>query len=183
MALDRGLAGEVVHGPAEFVGTDRLGPEPFSAEFSSAYFAKSLKRATQPIKVKLLDQSLVAGVGNIYASEALFRASVPPRLSARRLSSKSIDRLRQAIVEVLDEAIQLGSTLPLDWAGRNAGDGLFYYGRAKDSVDFSAERLLVYDRAGEPCSRCGASIRRIVQAARSTFYCPQCQRAGKSMKL
>ena len=156
-------------------GLKKLGPEPFSAEFSAAYFTAALRRSSQAIKVKLLDQSLVAGVGNIYASEALFRAGVSPRLSARKLSAKNIECLRLAIINVLAEAIQLGSTLPLDWAGRSARDGLFYYGRAKDAVDFPAERLLVYDRAGEPCALCGASIRRIVQAARSTFYCPQCQ--------
>lgn len=155
----------------------RLGPEPFAAEFSPAYFRAALQRSAQPIKVKLLDQSLVAGVGNIYASEALFRAAISPKLPARKLSPKSVERLRQALIDVLDEAIQLGSTLPLDWSGGGARDGLFYYGRTDGAVDYYAERLMVYDRAGQPCLQCGAAIRRIVQAARSTFYCARCQPA------
>jgi len=76
---------------------------------------------------------------------------------------------------VLQEAIDCGSTIPLNFAGRKT-DGLFYFGRAATAPDYYAERLCVYDRAGQPCVNCGAPIRRLVQAARSTFYCPQCQK-------
>jgi formamidopyrimidine-DNA glycosylase len=138
--------------------------------------ASALKRSAQAIKVKLLDQTLVAGVGNIYASEALFRARISPRLAARKLSVAQIKRLRAAIREVLERAIKLGSTLPLDYAGTGARDGLFYYGAAGGDSGFYQERLLVYNRHGRPCVECGTAIKRLVQAARSTFYCPRCQR-------
>jgi formamidopyrimidine-DNA glycosylase len=152
----------------------RLGPEPLSAEFTTEYFATALKRSAQAIKVKLLDQGLVAGVGNIYASEALFRAGISPRMPARRLTRVEVDRLRRAIRETLQEAIECGSTVPLDFArGR---DGLFYYGSREVGNGSYEERLRVYDRAGQACVNCRGAVRRLVQAARSTFYCPKCQR-------
>ena len=151
-----------------------LGPEPLGEDFSTPYFASALSKSRQPIKVKLLDQSLVAGVGNIYASEALFRAKISPRISARRLKLEQIERLRQSIREVLAEAIECGSTVPLDYAGVEARDRLFYFGSADTPVHY--EELCVYDRLGQPCTVCGNPIRRIVQAARSTFYCRICQR-------
>ena len=158
-------------------GLDRLGPEPLGTEFTADYFAHALARSTQAIKVKLLDQSLVAGVGNIYASEALFRARISPRLAARRLTRPQIIRLRTTVRAVLADAIACGSTIPLDFVGAGARDGLFYFGRAATAPDFYAERLRVYDRAQQPCPRCRTPLRRIVQAARSTFFCPRCQRA------
>ena len=151
-----------------------LGPEPLSDEFSPARFATALRRSGQPIKVKLLDQTVVAGVGNIYASEALFRAGISPRLAARRLSEAQVRRLRQTVRAVLRQAIRCGSTIPLSFAQPGA-DGLFYFGRTPGTPDFYEERLLVYDRAGKPCPRCRTLIKRIVQAARSTFFCPGCQ--------
>ena len=156
---------------------ERLGPEPLEAAFNVEEFGTALARSAQAIKVKLLDQSLVAGVGNIYASEALFRAGISPRLAARRLQARQVARLWSAIRDVLAEAIAGGSTLPLDWAGRQGRDGLFYFGRAEGAGDFYDERLQVYDRAGRECRCCGAPIVRIVQAARSTFFCRRCQPA------
>jgi len=155
---------------------DRLGPEPLQRDFSLNTFSQGLRRSAQPIKVKLLDQSLVAGIGNIYASEALFRAGIAPRLSARRLRLEQTRKLRLAIRAVLRRAINLGSTVPLNH-GPDRTDGLFYFGRPADTPDFYEERLQIYDRLGHPCPNCGASIRRIVQAARSTFFCPKCQRS------
>ena len=157
-------------------GLESLGPEPLGNEFTAASFARVLQKSAQAIKVKLLDQSLVAGIGNIYASEALFRAGLSPRRAARGLNREEVRRLWRAIRVVLRQAIDCGSTLPLDWAGAAGRDGLFYYGRAVDAPDYYEERLLVYDRRGRPCSRCATPICRIVQAARSTFYCPKCQR-------
>jgi formamidopyrimidine-DNA glycosylase len=154
---------------------DGLGPEPLSKDFTPATLATGLRRSRQAIKVKLLDQRVVAGVGNIYASEALFRARISPRRPASRLQPVEVRRLRAAIRTVLAEAIRFGSTVPLDCSGAAGGDGLFYYGQAAGTTDYYEERLAVYDRAGLPCRRCGAAVRRLVQAARSTFYCPRCQ--------
>ena len=156
--------------------TSKLGPEPLSEDFTVCYLSVALARSTQPIKVKLLDQSLVAGIGNIYASEALFRAGISPRLPSCKLTSNQLRRLRRAIRGVLREAIRFGSTVPLHHGRAADGDGLFYFGRAADAPDYYEERLRVYDRAGEPCWQCLAPIRRIVQAGRSTFFCPRCQR-------
>lgn len=153
-----------------------LGPEPLDGEFTAEALGRALARSRQAIKVKLLDQGVVAGVGNIYASEALFKAGLSPRRAACRLKPAQCARLCAAIREVLTEAIRFGSTVPLNWAGGPGGDGLFYYGRAEGAADYYEERLEVYDRAGQPCRRCGATVRRLVQAARSTFYCPGCQR-------
>lgn len=155
---------------------DALGPEPLSDDFSVEYFVRELKRSRQPIKVKLLDQALVAGVGNIYASEALFRAKISPKRPANRLTVAQVNTLRKTIRAVLLDAIECGSTLPLNFS-KNKSDGLFYHGRAVDAEGFYEERLQVYGRAGEPCLVCGTRIKRIVQAARSTFYCPKCQKA------
>ncbi len=154
-----------------------LGPEPLESAFALRPFAAALRRSRQAIKVKLLDQSLLAGVGNIYASEALFRAGIAPALPARRLSESQVRRLRLAIRAVLRQAIAGGSTVPLNYTGQGASDRLFYFGRAPGAPDYYEERLQVYDRAGQPCPRCKTPIRRRVQAARSTYYCPRCQRA------
>ena len=154
----------------------RLGPEPLGAEFTAERFTQALGRSRQAIKVKLLDQSLLAGVGNIYASEALFRAGVAPTVEARKLTRLQIKRLWRAVRTVLREAISCGSTVPLNFAGEGARDGLFYFGRAPGAPDYYEERLRVYDRSGQPCPTCGTAIRRRVQAARSTYYCPRCQR-------
>jgi len=154
---------------------EKLGPEPLAEEFSTDYLAQALSKSRQPIKVKLLDQSLVAGVGNIYASEALFRAGISPRMSARKLKFTQVERLRQSIQEVLTEAIEGGSTTPLDYSGTELRDRLFYFGTS-ESANHYEERLRVYDREGQSCAVCGNPIRRIVQATRSTFYCRTCQR-------
>jgi formamidopyrimidine-DNA glycosylase len=155
---------------------EELGPEPLGEAFTSEYLFQALQRSAQAIKIRLLDQSLVAGVGNIYASESLFRAGISPRLAARRLSRAQVRCLRQNLRRVLADAIAWGSTVPLSWAGNGRGDRLFYYGRELGGSDFREEKLRVYDRDGKACCRCGALIKRIVQAARSTFYCPACQR-------
>jgi len=157
--------------------TDKLGPEPLGDDFTVAYLRSALKRSTQAIKVRLLDQALVAGIGNIYASEALFRAGISPRRAARRLTGEQVARLRRSIRATLTEAIARGSTVPLNYSGSGERDGLFYFGGpGGDGADFYEERLRVYDRAGGECPKCGSTIRRFVQAARSTFYCPRCQR-------
>jgi formamidopyrimidine-DNA glycosylase len=137
---------------------ERLGPEPLGKKFVLDAFARRLRQSSQPIKVKLLDQCLVAGLGNIYASEALFRAGIAPRVAARKLSKDQIARLWKSIREVLQKAIRCGSTIAIDHRRSHA------------------ERLAVYDRGGQPCLVCKGKIRRIVQAARSTYFCPTCQK-------
>ncbi|MBT6449365.1 MAG: bifunctional DNA-formamidopyrimidine glycosylase/DNA-(apurinic or apyrimidinic site) lyase, partial [Verrucomicrobiales bacterium] len=154
---------------------DSLGPEPLSDGFNGAKLHAALSRTTQAIKPKLLDQKTLAGVGNIYASEALWRAGISPRKSARRLTHTQCTALAASIREVLVEAIACGSTVPLDFAGVDRRDRLFYYGTTTGTQGFE-ERLRVYNRADEPCDRCVTPIRKITQAARSTYYCPQCQR-------
>lgn len=154
----------------------RMGPEPLSKAFIPTKFAAALAGSSRAIKVKLLDQDLVAGVGNIYASEALYRARIAPQLPAGRLKPKQIHVLRNAIRHVLAHAIKFGSTIPLNYGASGAGkSGLFYYGQPAGSPNYYEERLQVYDRAGLPCGRCRTKIQRIVQAARSTYFCPQCQ--------
>jgi formamidopyrimidine-DNA glycosylase len=167
----------------DLTAVQTLGPEPLEESFNLASFAQALRRCGQAIKVKLLDQTLVAGIGNIYASEALFRAGISPRKAARRLLFAEVARLHQAIRHTLQEAIDWGSTIPLHFDGGKAKDGLFYFGRAEGTEDYYTERLRVYDRLGQPCPQCQAPIRRLVQAARSTYYCPQCQKSAKSTTL
>jgi formamidopyrimidine-DNA glycosylase len=151
---------------------ERLGPEPDAV--SPETFTQSLKHSRQPIKVKLLDQSLIAGIGNIYASEALFRARVSPKLPANRLTNLQAKSLLRAIRQVLKEAIKFGSTIPLKTMSGKS-DALFYF--HGDGENFYEKRLRVYDRAGKLClNKCGAEILRITQAARSSYFCPRCQR-------
>jgi formamidopyrimidine-DNA glycosylase len=159
----------------DLTAAEKLGPEPWDENFSPELFLKKLKNSRQPVKVKLLDQSLIAGVGNIYASEALFRAKISPRRAANKISMTLAKRLLSAIREVMQEAIDCGSTIPLNFMAQKT-DGLFYFGRAAGAPDYYEERLQVYDRAEKPCVTCRFPIKRIVQAARSTFFCPRCQK-------
>ncbi len=152
----------------------RLGPEPLGRGFDAAVLARRLGRSRQAIKVRLLDQAVVAGLGNIYASESLWVARISPFRQARDLTFEDTARLVRSIRKVLRKAIRLGGSVPLDWAG-TSGDGLFYFGRQPGLESAVEERFAVYDRAGERCFRCGKEIRRAVQAGRSTYYCPGCQ--------
>jgi formamidopyrimidine-DNA glycosylase len=142
-----------------------LAPEPFSSDFSELYFRETLRKSRRSLKQLLLDQTRVLGLGNIYAAEALFLAGVNPMKSSERLSKARTEKLYRAVRDVLQEAIDAGSTLRIDMSDGN-GD---YIG--------SSERFWrVYEREGEPCVKCGAKIRRVVQGGRSTYYCPKCQR-------
>ncbi|HUB87349.1 MAG TPA: zinc finger domain-containing protein, partial [Verrucomicrobiae bacterium] len=150
---------------------ENLGPEP--SEVSPEAFAQSLKHSRQAIKVKLLDQALIAGIGNIYASEALFRARISPKLPAKKLTPAQAKNLWRGIRETLAEAIKFGSTVPLKTVSGKS-DGLFYFSGSGEG--FYEKRLCVYNRAGKPCVNCGTPVKRITQAARSTFFCPRCQK-------
>jgi formamidopyrimidine-DNA glycosylase len=152
---------------------ERLGPEPLDKKFPPEKFWKSLKKSRQSIKVKLLDQGLIAGVGNIYASEALFRARISPKLPANRLTFAQAKKLLRAIRDVLNDSIKAGSTVPLKTVDGES-NALFYFDG--DGGGYYERRLRVYDRAGKPCLNCRTRIARITQAARSTYFCPSCQR-------
>jgi formamidopyrimidine-DNA glycosylase len=144
---------------------EALAPEPLTEEFSTAYFLATISNSRRSLKQLLLDQTRVLGLGNIYASEALFLARINPLKAADRLSKSRALKLHQVIRDILQEAIEAGSTLRIDLTD---GDGS-YFG--------TTERFWrVYERAGEPCVNCGTRIRRIVQGGRSTYFCPRCQR-------
>jgi formamidopyrimidine-DNA glycosylase len=144
---------------------EALAPEPFADDFSLAYFLETLSKSRRSLKQLLLDQTRILGLGNIYASEALFLARISPIKTANRLSKSRALRLHQAIRDILQEAIDAGSTLRIDLTD----DSGSYFG--------TTERFWrVYERAGEPCVNCGTKIRRVVQGGRSTYYCLKCQR-------
>jgi len=152
-----------------------LGPEPLDRKFTTAWLNTALCRSSQPLKVRLMDQSIVAGMGNIYASESLFHARLSPALPSNQVTPSAARRLRNSIRHILRRAIRFGSTVPLHWSSAEGRDGLFYYGQADGNGESYEERLDVYGRRGLACPRCGTSIERLVQAGRSTFWCPNCQ--------
>jgi len=156
------LSADTVHDSREL---SILAPEPFSESFSIDQFRETLSRSRRSLKQLLLDQTKVLGLGNIYASEALFLARISPFAIAARISKQRAIRLHEAIQQILEEAIAEGSTLRIDLQDE-AGS---YIG--------SSERFWrVYEREDEPCVKCGTRIRRVVQGGRSTYYCPKCQR-------
>jgi len=142
----------------------RLGVEPLGDAFAATEFHRALKARKSPIKQVLLGGEIVVGVGNIYASEALFLAGIRPTLKASQLSKPRAVLLHTAIRQVLAEAVTKGGTTLRDFSNAQGEQGHF-------QLD-----AMVYDRAGLPCRRCELPIRRIVQGQRSTFYCPQCQK-------
>jgi formamidopyrimidine-DNA glycosylase len=150
---------------AEVVGDGRLGPDALA--ITGEEWRSRLKATTRPIKVALLDQKLVAGIGNLYASEILHLAQINPRRRANRLTGAEIVRMANAVIAVLEEAIRYeGSTL---------SDGTYRNALNEQGGYQNAHR--VYDRANKECPTCGhPEIRRIVQAQRSTFFCPACQK-------
>lgn len=143
-----------------------LAPEPFSDDFDLKYLRETLKTSKRSLKEFLLDQTKVCGLGNIYAAEALFLAKINPNLQADKLSSKRAAKLFDAIRFVLDESIRYGSTMNVN--PENI-DGSYYGGNYEG-------KWRVYDRENELCLTCETAVKRFVQAQRSTFYCPQCQR-------
>jgi formamidopyrimidine-DNA glycosylase len=147
-------------------GILELAPEPFSDDFSVAYLAEILGRSQRTLKNLLLDQTRVVGLGNIYAAEALFRARVNPFKTAASLGSRRVERLHQAIRDVLRAAISGSSTRRINLENPNG----FSYGAVFENV------WQVYEREGEPCFKCDTRIRRIVHGGRSTYWCPRCQR-------
>ena len=144
----------------------RIGLDPLLEELTGGYLHARMKQTRKPIKTFLLDQQAVAGVGNIYASEALWQAGIRPTARADRIGRKRADKLAAAIVEVFDRALDHGGTSLRDFVNADGKEGSHVH------------YLWVYDREGEPCPRaqCQAVIRRTVLQNRSTFHCPRCQR-------
>jgi formamidopyrimidine-DNA glycosylase len=168
----RGLGSVRLLSPREFfrqLGPDKLGPDALT--ITADELRDRLRFSRRPIKPALLDQRVVAGVGNLYASELLHRSRIHPGRRCNSLTRDQWRRIHAAMLEVLEEAIRHeGSTLS-DGTYRNA---------LNESGGYQNHHR-VYDRAGEPCSACGrGAVVRIVQAQRATFFCPRCQRAGRS---
>lgn len=147
-----------------------LGPEPLSKAFTAAYLAKSLERRKGPIKQVLMDQKLVVGVGNIYASESLFLAGIHPDTPAHKTLPKA-PQLVAAVRTVLNAAIDSGGSTLRDFLGADGASGYFQH------------RFNVYERENESCPSCKTSIKSCTHAGRSTYWCPQCQPLrGKAQK-
>lgn len=142
-----------------------LAPEPFDAAFDAAYLTRITRKRRSPIKQVLMNGRLVTGVGNIYASEALFRARINPKLAAGRLTAADSARLVRAVRAALNSAIRAGGTTLRDYVGTDGNPGTF------------REKLYVYERDGKRCRVCATPIRKIRQGQRSTYYCPRCQRS------
>lgn len=143
-----------------------LGPEPLGNRFDEDYLVRRLKGRNTPIKAALLDQRVVAGLGNIYVCEALHRAGISPRRKAGRISEERLRALVPVIRDVLTEAIAAG------------GSSLRDYRHTDGELGYFQHTFRAYDREGKPCARpgCSGTIARIVQSGRSSFYCPACQR-------
>ena len=160
-------------GMMDIVATDKLerhklikgiGPEPLGNDFNGPVLAAALKGKKTSIKAAILDQKVVAGVGNIYASEALYRARISPKRLAYTVQGDRAEKLAHAIKAVLNEAIAAG------------GSSLRDYVQADGELGYFQHKWRVYEKEGQDCPDCAGKIRRIVQGGRSTFYCPSCQR-------
>ena len=141
-----------------------LGVEPLDEAFTGDWLYAATRRRTGPIKPVLMDSHLVVGIGNIYASESLFRAGISPLRAASRIGRERCAGLAAAVRETLSDAIAAGGSSIRDYVHSDGGAGCF-------QVDCA-----VYDRAGLPCRRCGGSVHQVRQGGRSTYYCPACQR-------
>ena len=158
---------EVVEALSDSPSLAKLGVEPLSREFTPAWLAQALSGSRSPLKHWLMDQSKVAGLGNIYVSEILYAAGLDPKSPAGRLKPGQIARLREKTQRILRLAIKKNGTTIRDFRRVDEHKGEFQ------------NFLQVYGKAGEPCPRCETPIRRIVQQQRSTFYCPSCQRGSR----
>jgi formamidopyrimidine-DNA glycosylase len=143
---------------------ENLGPEPLAGEFTAAVLHEACQKRSAAVKLVIMDAKVVVGVGNIYASEALFRAGIRPQTPARKLSKPRIAKLVEAIRQVLGDSIKEGGTTLRDFLNSDGEPGYF------------RQRLFVYDRKGEPCRVCGTAIRHSVMGQRSTYWCPLCQK-------
>lgn len=142
-----------------------LGIEPFDPQFTAAYLHQMLQNRQSAIKTVLLSGDIVVGVGNIYASESLFRARINPKTAAGSISLARCKRLHQAILQTLNAALESGGSTLKDYTGTNGEVGAYFEIHAA-----------VYDKAGLPCKVCATPITKIIQGQRATYYCPKCQR-------
>ncbi len=151
--------------PQEWAALDRsLGPEPLAPSFTARRLETTLEGTRAPIKNALLDQKRIAGIGNIYASEALFRARIHPERAGGSLEAREIAALHRSIRAVLRDALQAAGTTFRDFRAVNGSSGSYQH------------KLRVYGREGEPCRSCSQPVERSVQAGRSTFLCASCQK-------
>lgn len=141
-----------------------MGPEPLGDELTAGHLKSALKGRSAAIKLMLLDQRIVAGLGNIYVCEALFRAGIDARKPAGLVTGPALGRLVPAIKAVIAEALEAGGSTLRDYAQPDGQLGYF------------SKQFDVYDRTGQPCTRCGAPIQRVAQGGRSTWYCAKCQK-------
>jgi len=141
-----------------------LGPEPLEDGFSASTLSSAFATKGIAIKVALMDAKVVVGVGNIYASEALFRAGIRPATPANKASKPRLQKLAQAIRDVLTESIEQGGTTLRDFINSDGEPGYF------------SQRLFVYERKGQPCRVCATPIQHAVMGQRSTYWCPKCQK-------
>lgn len=158
---------EILDPDAWRVRSERMGPEPFERGFTPRRLHGDLQRSRSPMRSWLLDQRRVAGVGNIYAAEALFLAGVHPARPANTVTEDEARALHGSIREVLRAAIDKGGTTIRDYRNAEGGEGAY------------ASRVYVYGRDGEACLRCGAPVERVVFSNRSAFFCPVCQKPGR----
>jgi formamidopyrimidine-DNA glycosylase len=142
----------------------KLAPEPLSSEFDGEYLYRTTRKRSVAIKQFIMNSQVVVGVGNIYASEALFRARISPRRAARRLTRKEAFALAKAIKAVLAEAIKIGGTTLRDYVNADGAPGYF------------RQKLFVYERKGAACRVCKSPVKQFVQGQRSTYWCSTCQR-------
>ena len=149
---------------AEWPAFAALGPEPLGEALSAAHLKAVLTRRGAAIKLMLLDQRIVAGLGNIYVCEALFRARIDPRKAAGQVNAAALARLVPQIKAVIAEAIEAGGSTLRDFAQPDGELGYF------------SKRFEVYDRTGQPCTRCAAPVERFAQGGRSTLFCAKCQK-------
>jgi len=145
-------------------GLAKLGPEPLEDGFTLDYLTQILSKSQRKIKTLLLDQEAIAGIGNIYADEALFKSGIHPQAIASSLRGKQIEKLHQAIREVLQQGIEAGGTTFSDFINVKGINGNY------------GQQAWVYRRSGQPCRICGTTIERLKLAGRSSHYCPQCQK-------
>jgi formamidopyrimidine-DNA glycosylase len=150
--------------PLEHPLLAKLAPEPLSEEFDAEHLFRATRKHSVAIKQFIMNSRMVVGVGNIYASEALFRAGIAPRRAARRLTRAQAGALAQAIKDVLAEAIDIGGTTLRDYVNADGIPGYF------------RQKLFVYERNGQPCRVCKAAVKQFVQGQRSTYWCSTCQR-------
>jgi formamidopyrimidine-DNA glycosylase len=148
----------------------RLGPEPLEQSFTAEVLQQSARGRKAPIKAFLLNQQMIAGVGNIYADEALFRARIHPLKPAGRLRGEELRRLRDSIVGVLEEGIE------------SFGASIDRYRDANGDEGQMQNRFQIHLREGEPCPRCGTTVKKMRAAGRGTYFCPRCQRAPRAAR-